>query len=40
MVAANNEDTEPRIPSGRYFKTCFTVATMTWLTVAEYLCHK
>ena len=38
--AANKEATEPRVPlSWNHHFECFTVATMTWLTVMEYLCH-
>jgi hypothetical protein len=37
-VAANKEATELRVPFGKV--ESFTVATMTWLTAMEYLCHK
>jgi hypothetical protein len=42
MVAANKEATEPRVPLSSWIHhfESFTVATMTWLTVMEYLCHK
>ena len=43
--SANKEATEPRAPIYNCFKLKsslrkFYVATMTWLTVMEYLCHK
>ena len=37
-VAANKEATELRVPFGKV--DSFTIATMTWLTAMEYLCHK
>ena len=39
-VAANKEATEPFVPFGKVDVINFTVATMTWLTVMEYQCHK
>ena len=37
-VATSNEATELRVPFVKV--ESFTVATMTWLTAMEYLCHK
>jgi hypothetical protein len=37
-VAARKEATEPC--DALHFFECFTVATMTWLTDMEYMCHK
>ena len=40
-VDANKEATVPRVPFGKVeVIEHFTVATMTWLTFMEYLCHK
>jgi len=39
-VAANKEATDPRVPSWSYHFQGFTVATMTWGTIREYLCHR
>jgi len=41
-VAANREATESRVPMVKLKSSLrgFTVATMTGLTVTEYLCHK
>jgi hypothetical protein len=40
MLAADKEATEPRVPSDEDEVTassCFSIATMSWLTVTEYL---
>jgi hypothetical protein len=39
-VAANKEATEARVSSWSHHFESFTVATMTWLAVMEYLCQK
>ena len=40
FLAANKKATELRIPIGKVEVESFTVATMTWLIVIEYSCHK